>query len=242
MLKKTIVFATFVGFAFTVNPPAPAYALNLCISHKHTGTGRSATKRTAKYLARQKWRAEVLIHRHPGKHFWSQAKNKSSKCSRKYGVYKCRVQAIPCLPSPKLPGSSSGKPKETAYKRLRNVLWHCLDVAGGVNANGTNVQIFTCNGSRAQQWGFSRGRRNISISSNTGGRCLDVAGGVNANRTNVQLFDCNGSKSQQWAYTKRKEIRNAMGRCLDVATGVSANQRNVQIFDCNRTKSQQWTR
>ncbi len=78
-------------------------------------------------------------------------------------------------------------------REIRNVMGRCLDVAGGVNANRTNVQIFECNGSKSQQWSF----RDEEIR-NVMGRCLDVAGGVNANRTNVQIFECNGSKSQQW--------------------------------------------
>ena len=69
----------------------------------------------------------------------------------------------------------------------------CLDVAGGVSANRTNVQILDCNDTESQKW-----IRDGKTIRNAMGRCLDVAGGVNANRTNVQIFDCNGTKSQQW--------------------------------------------
>jgi hypothetical protein len=126
---------------------------------------------------------------------------------------------------------------EEPKMEIRNIMGHCLDVAGGVNTNRTNVQIFDCNGTASQQWSLTSGNeiRNIM------GRCLDVAGGVNANRTNVQLFDCNGTISQQWFLTARNEIRNVLGRCLDVAGGVNANRTNVQIFDCNSTVSQRWT-
>ncbi len=239
MLKKALVFATFVGFAFTLNIPTPAYALKFCISHKHTGTGRSLSKRTAKIAARAKWRFEVLLDKHVGKNLWSQAKDKSISCRKKYGAYKCRAQAIPCFPN-KVPGSSSGKQKEPAYREIRNIRGRCLDVAGGVNANGTNVQIFDCNGSRSQQWQYKRSTGEIR--SNTGGRCLDVAGGVNANGTNVQIFTCNRTKSQRWILARRKQIRNTMGRCLNVLGGVNANGWNVQIRDCSTKKGQQWMR
>jgi hypothetical protein len=35
---------------------------------------------------------------------------------------------------------------------FRNVMGRCLDVAGGVNANRTNVQIFDCNRTKSPQW------------------------------------------------------------------------------------------
>lgn len=132
------------------------------------------------------------------------------------------------------------RPPAPVYPRgtaIRNVMGRCLDVAGGINANRTSVQIFDCNGSASQQWLF----RNRAIV-NVMGRCLDVAGGVNANRTHVQIFDCNGTASQRWAFTDSGEIRNAMGRCLEVAGGVNANRTNVQIFQCNGTRSQKWDR
>jgi hypothetical protein len=126
---------------------------------------------------------------------------------------------------------------EERKTEVRNIMGRCLDVAGGVNANRTNVQIFDCNGTISQQWFFTS-RNEIR---NIMGRCLDVAGGANANRTNVQIFDCNGTISQQWFLTPRNEIRNIMGRCLDVAGGVNANRTSVQIFDCNHTSSRGWS-
>ena len=35
---------------------------------------------------------------------------------------------------------------------LRNAMGRCLDVAGGKNANGTNVQIYDCNRTKSQHW------------------------------------------------------------------------------------------
>lgn len=121
-------------------------------------------------------------------------------------------------------------------KGVLNVMGLCLDVAGGINSNRTNIQIFECNNTKSQQWVFNS-RNEIR---NVMGRCLEVAGGVNKNRTNVQLFDCNDTKSQKWFYNSRKEIRNAMGRCLEIAGGVNSNRTNIQIYDCNNTASQKW--
>ncbi|MGE0459411.1 MAG: ricin-type beta-trefoil lectin domain protein [Bauldia sp.] len=117
-----------------------------------------------------------------------------------------------------------------------NVQGRCLDVAGAVNANAVNVQIWDCNGTTAQVWTFQPGGQ----IRNTMGRCLDVAGAVNANGTNVQIWDCNGSVAQIWNVAPGGAIRNTMGRCLDVAGAGNANGVNVQIWDCNGTLAQIW--
>lgn len=118
-----------------------------------------------------------------------------------------------------------------------NTMGRCLDVAGRVNANGTNVQIFDCNGTDAQDWAFlpNGSIRNIM------GRCLDIAGAVNANGANVQIWDCNNTAAQIWTYSADGVIRNTLGRCLDVAGASNANHANVQIWDCNGTIAQRWT-
>ena len=121
-------------------------------------------------------------------------------------------------------------------KGVLNAMGLCLDVAGAINTNRTNIQIFECNNTKSQQWTFNS-KNEIR---NAMGRCLDVAGAINKNRTNVQLFDCNGTRAQKWFYNPRKEIRNAMGRCLDVAGAINKNRTNVQLFDCNGTKAQKW--
>jgi len=119
---------------------------------------------------------------------------------------------------------------------IANKKGRCLDIAGGRNANRSNVQLFDCNGTRAQRCSYNGNEiRNVM------GRCLEVAGGVFANRTTIQLFDCNGSKSQKWRFNLAGEIRNDKeGRCLEIAGGVNTNGTNIQLFDCNATTSQKW--
>ena len=99
MLKMTILFTALVGFSFAVITPTPAYAA-LCVKHKHTGTGRGPSEKIAKYAARQKWRYEVRKHKHMAQNIknilWGNSVGQSSSCSRKFRIYKCKVQAYPC--------------------------------------------------------------------------------------------------------------------------------------------------
>lgn len=78
--------------------------------------------------------------------------------------------------------------------------WKCLDVTGGVAANGRNVQLYTPNGTAAQRWdlvGHSDGTFEI-VSRLNPNFCLDVHGGATANGTNIQIYGRNGTLSQRW--------------------------------------------
>ncbi|HKT05064.1 MAG TPA: family 16 glycosylhydrolase [Rugosimonospora sp.] len=111
----------------------------------------------------------------------------------------------------------------------------CVDVAGANPANGTQVQLYTCNGTNAQQWTVG-GDGTVGAL----GKCLDVSGANSANGTRVQLYDCNGTNAQQWTVGADGSLR-ALGKCLD-ATGVSsADGTPLQIWDCTGGANQRWT-
>ncbi len=128
------------------------------------------------------------------------------------------------------------RPAKQNYSEIRHIKGRCLDIAGGINRNKTNIQIYACNGSKSQKWRWTK-RQEIK---NIMGLCLDVSGGVNADHTNIQLYQCNGSKSQQWRIISNKRIQNVMGRCLDIVNGIDANRTNVQLYHCKNVDAQQW--
>ncbi|MDI6098787.1 ThuA domain-containing protein [Actinoplanes sp. NEAU-A12] len=115
----------------------------------------------------------------------------------------------------------------------------CLDVAGGGSADGTRIQLWTCNGSAAQVWAVS-GQVWRNPASN---KCLDVAGGGTANGTKVQLWTCNGSAAQNWGVRSDRTVRNPQSnRCLDVSEAKPDNGRQIHIWDCLGAANQQWNR
>lgn len=129
------------------------------------------------------------------------------------------------------------RPKlEKTFTEIKHKKGRCLDVNGGKNRNGTNIQIYACNGSKSQQWNSTK----ESEIKNIMGLCLDVTGGINADGTNIQLYKCNGTKSQKWRFISKRRIQNFMGRCLDIVNGRNANKTNVQLYRCKITTAQQW--
>jgi chitinase len=112
----------------------------------------------------------------------------------------------------------------------------CVDVAGANPANGTQVQLYTCNGTGAQQWTVASNGTVQAL-----GKCLDVAGAGTANGTKVQLYDCNGTGAQQWTHTSANQLVNPeSGRCLDATGPSSADGTPLQIWDCTGAANQSW--
>jgi hypothetical protein len=111
----------------------------------------------------------------------------------------------------------------------------CVDVAGANSANGTQVQLYTCNGTSAQQWTVGTDGTIRAL-----GKCLDVAGANSANGTKVQIYDCNGTAAQSWTSAGDGTLR-ALGKCLDATGPSSADGTPLQIWDCFAGANQKWT-
>ncbi|WP_432834646.1 PQQ-dependent sugar dehydrogenase [Dactylosporangium sp. CA-092794] len=112
----------------------------------------------------------------------------------------------------------------------------CLDVRGAASADGTQMQLYTCNGTGAQVFVVSGQQLKVL------GKCVDIAGGATADGTKIQLYTCNGTGAQNWAAQADGSLRNPQsGKCLDVAGANTADSTVVQLYTCNGTAAQKWT-
>jgi hypothetical protein len=75
-------------------------------------------------------------------------------------------------------------------------LGRCLDINGNGTANGTQVELYDCNGVGGQVW---TQQADGSLINPQSGRCLDSPSGATANGTRLQIYDCNGSAAQKFA-------------------------------------------
>lgn len=132
-------------------------------------------------------------------------------------------------------GGGAAPPPAGAAGQITGFGGKCVDVAAASTANGTQVQLFTCNGTNAQHWTVSDGTLQAL------GKCMDVTAAGTANGTRVQLFDCNGTGAQQWTHTASNQLVNpASGRCLDATGPSSADGTPLQIWDCTGGANQSW--
>ena len=111
----------------------------------------------------------------------------------------------------------------------------CVDDNASSIANGTAVQLWTCNGSPAQRWTVQNGTLRAL------GKCMDVNGSGTANGTVVQLWDCNGTGAQTWQAFPDGTLRNPQsGRCLDATGSNSGDGTRLIIWDCAAGANQVW--
>ena len=79
-----------------------------------------------------------------------------------------------------------------------------LEIAGGVDANGTNARLYSSNNTPAQYWRIlDNGDGSFTLMpARSVGRVLDVAG-VSTNPTaNVHLWDSTGADNQKWCFER----------------------------------------
>jgi hypothetical protein len=111
----------------------------------------------------------------------------------------------------------------------------CLDDRSASTTPGNPVQVYTCNGTNAQQWTVETNNTLETL-----GLCLDVTGAGTANGTLVDLYTCNGTAAQVWEPQSNGELINPnSGKCLD-DTGFGGSGTQVQIWTCTDGTNQQW--
>ncbi|MEV8087547.1 PQQ-dependent sugar dehydrogenase [Streptomyces nigra] len=120
---------------------------------------------------------------------------------------------------------------------VKGVNGKCLDIDAAGTADGTKVQIWTCNSTTAQRWTIGTDSTFRAL-----GKCLDVDNAGTADGTKIQLWTCNGSAAQQWAPQADGTVRNPnSGKCLDASGGTWNDGTPVHLWTCHTGPNQKWT-
>jgi len=114
----------------------------------------------------------------------------------------------------------------------------CVDDRSASTANFNPVQVYTCNGSAAQQWTVVGAGSTLHVL----GKCLDISGGGTANGTAVDLYDCNGTAAQVFIPQSNGSLYNPQsGKCLDDTGWSTTPGTQLEIWDCTGNANQQWS-
>ncbi|KAH6871958.1 carbohydrate-binding module family 13 protein/putative endo-1,3-beta-glucanase, partial [Coprinopsis sp. MPI-PUGE-AT-0042] len=117
----------------------------------------------------------------------------------------------------------------------------CVEVRGGVLANGTPVQIYDCNRTAAQQWVFTRDQAGTPIRLANTNFCLDAGDNpFQPNGNQMKIWECYPELTQQrWSIDtdstiKLSDVRYAQwGACLDITDGRLENTNVLQTWECS---------
>jgi hypothetical protein len=121
----------------------------------------------------------------------------------------------------------------------------CLD------ADGTDVDIWECDGSSAQNWKFEPdggpgqpdGGAGQAATLTFDGKCMDLKNGSTKAETYVVLDTCDGAATQQWMITGSdgQLYNTAAGFCLADPGGSTTNGHQTWVWDCDGGTNQAWT-
>ncbi|GAA3210558.1 ricin-type beta-trefoil lectin domain protein [Nonomuraea helvata] len=135
-----------------------------------------------------------------------------------------------------VPGS--GNPPGSTTTLVNRNSGRCLDVPGQSQTNGTQLNLWDCNGQANQQWTYTTGKQFQVY----GSKCLDANGQGTSNGTAVLIWDCNGQANQQWNVNSDGTITGVQsGLCLAANGAGTTNGTKIVLWSCNGS-NQQWTR
>ncbi|WP_254705842.1 polymorphic toxin-type HINT domain-containing protein [Streptomyces vilmorinianum] len=106
----------------------------------------------------------------------------------------------------------------------------CLDVQSGSTADGTPIQLYTCNGTAAQQWRLVDGALKAL------GKCATASG------MNLVLSTCNGGEAQKFTHRPGDAslFNQAASACVDVPNADYTDGKDLQLSACNQSDQQKW--
>ena len=137
-------------------------------------------------------------------------------------------------------GSSGGTsgPPSGGQEIVGNASGRCVDVPNASTTNGTQVQLWDCNGNSNQRWTYTSSKQLMVY----GNKCLDANGKGTTNGTAVIIWDCNGQTNQQWNVNSNGSISGVQsGLCLDAAGAATGNGTKLQLYSCWGGTNQQWS-
>ena len=142
-------------------------------------------------------------------------------------AYVAAYQSNGSNPPPPPPGSGP----ITGYAGL------CVDDRSASTANFNPIQVYTCNGTNAQQWTVVQAGSTLHVL----GKCMDIKGGGTANGTTIDLYDCNNTGAQVWIPQSNGALYNPQSnRCLDDTGWSTTPGTQLEIWDCTGNANQRW--
>ncbi|MFJ6739585.1 RICIN domain-containing protein [Streptomyces sp. NPDC091279] len=114
----------------------------------------------------------------------------------------------------------------------------CLDIDDNTLTNGTQAQLWSCEGGQNQAW-TATSRKELVV---YGTKCLDAYNQGTTDGTKVVIWDCNGQNNQKWTVGGNGTLVNVnSGLCLDAYNNATSNGSPLVLWTCNGQSNQKWT-
>lgn len=134
-------------------------------------------------------------------------------------------------------------PNGDYYINVRSKVASSVDIPGASGTDSTAIQLYSGNGSKAQQFTFTEQSDGSYVIINVNsGKALDVRNGAAGNNAVVQQYSANGTNAQRWFIRDSGAgyyLQSALGNwVLDLSGGNTANGAAIRLYTPNGTASQ----
>lgn len=134
-------------------------------------------------------------------------------------------------------------PNGNYYINVRSKVASSVDIPGASGTDSTAIQLYSGNGSKAQQFTFTKQSDGSYVIINVNsGKALDVRNGAAGNNAVVQQYSANGTNAQRWFIRDSGAgyyLQSALGNwVLDLSGGNTANGAAIRLYTPNGTASQ----
>ncbi len=127
-------------------------------------------------------------------------------------------------------GSTGGK---AIRSRLNN---KCIDIPNSNTNDGTQLQMWDCNGTGAQSWQWYSDGSVRAL-----GKCMDVAWGAVTNGAIIQIANCSGNPAQKFILSGAGDLVNPQAnKCVDIVNINSSSGAKLHQWECNGANNQKW--
>ena len=133
-----------------------------------------------------------------------------------------------------------------AIKLVSKQSGKCFDVNAAGTADGTQIQLWDCNGTGAQAFLLKDvGNGQYNLVNTNSNKCVDVSGSGTADGTKIQIWTCNGTNAQRFYFTDmgsgNYRLANVnSNKCADVAGAGTANGTVIHQWGCHNGDNQRW--
>jgi Ricin-type beta-trefoil lectin domain/Cellulase (glycosyl hydrolase family 5) len=116
----------------------------------------------------------------------------------------------------------------------------CVDVPGFSTTNGTELDLWDCNGGGNQSWNWTA-EKQLTVYAD---KCMTIGGDGASAGSPVIITDCIGAPNQAWEVHDDLSITSIgfPDLCLEAAGAGTGNGTPVDVWYCNGAPNQQWTR
>lgn len=136
-------------------------------------------------------------------------------------------------------------PDGNYFINLHSKVASSVDIPGANASDSTTIQLYSGNGSKAQQFKFSKQSDGSYVITNVNSdKALDVRGAAAGNNSVVQQYTINGTNAQRWFIRDSGAgyyLQSALGNwVLDLSGGNTSNGTAIRLYAPNGTQAQRF--